>query len=197
MHAFITSRLDYCNSLFCGLPNRLISKLQRVQNAILLREQCKYSFRMIARKSGMSKSSAYRLYRAQLEEINYRQVGTAVDNVPRKRGPSPRLNDIEKRAILRTVKNLQKTHCNFTVIQLVAEAGIGPNVAHRRTFSRYLNCWGYHFLQSPKKGLLSDKDKDLRLKHARAVRGILKDSPDFFYATYRFLFGWHIICSLI
>ena len=114
----------------------------------------------------MSKSSAHRFYRAQLEEISYRQVGTAVDNVPRKRGPSPR------RAILQTIKNLQKIHCNFTVMQLVAEAGIDPNVAHRRTFSRYLNCWGYHFLQSRKKGLLSDKDKDLRLKHARAVRGI-------------------------
>lgn len=66
-------------------------------------------------------------------------------------------------------------------MQLVAEAGFDPNVAHRRqTFSTYLNCWGYHFLQSRKKGLLSDKDKDLRLKHARVKKGILKDSPDFF-----------------
>ena len=120
----------------------------------------------------MSKSSAQCFYRAQLEEISYRHVATAVDNVPCKIGPFPRLNDRYRRAILRTIKNLQKTHCNFTVMQLVAEAGIDPNVAHRQTFSRYLNCWGYHFLQSRKKGLLSDKDKDLRLKHARAVRGI-------------------------
>ena len=100
---------------------------------VLLRKKCTYSFQMIARKSAMTKSSAHHFYRAQLEEITYKQIGTAVDNVPRKGGLSPRLNDRDKCAILRTIKNLQKTHCNFTVMQFAAEAGIDPNVAHRRT----------------------------------------------------------------
>ena len=33
VHAFITSKLDYCNALLCGLTSLLTKKLQRIQNA--------------------------------------------------------------------------------------------------------------------------------------------------------------------
>ena len=33
IHAFITSHIDYCNSLLYGIPSYLLNKLQRVQNS--------------------------------------------------------------------------------------------------------------------------------------------------------------------
>ncbi len=33
IHAFITSKLDYCNSLYLGFPNSTVNHLQMVQNA--------------------------------------------------------------------------------------------------------------------------------------------------------------------
>ena len=36
VHAFVSSKLDYCNSLLYGLPNYQEKKLQHVQNAAAL-----------------------------------------------------------------------------------------------------------------------------------------------------------------
>lgn len=33
VHAFVTSRIDFCNSLLYGMPNTLINKVQRIQNS--------------------------------------------------------------------------------------------------------------------------------------------------------------------
>ena len=42
VHAFVTSRLDYCNGILHGLPDFFLNKLQRVQNAcarLIFKEQ--------------------------------------------------------------------------------------------------------------------------------------------------------------
>ena len=42
VYAFVISRLDYCNSLYAGLPNKTIICLQRVQNAAAQLILCRY-----------------------------------------------------------------------------------------------------------------------------------------------------------
>ncbi len=42
IHAFMTSRLDYCNALLGGCSARLINKVQMVQNAAVLTRTSKY-----------------------------------------------------------------------------------------------------------------------------------------------------------
>ena len=34
VHAFISSKIDYCNGLFYGLPDTQVMKLQRIQNGM-------------------------------------------------------------------------------------------------------------------------------------------------------------------
>jgi len=36
VHAFVTSRVDYCNALYAGAPKTVTDKLQRVLNAVAL-----------------------------------------------------------------------------------------------------------------------------------------------------------------
>ena len=80
--------------------------------------------------------------------------------------------------MIRSIKKLRRKNVNFTIKQLAEAAGIN-HLASRRTFSRYLNEQGYKFLQTRKKGLLSDKDRRKRLQYARKMKRQLKEHPDF------------------
>ena len=44
VHALITSKLDYCNGLLFGMPDSLIARLQRVQNACARLVYCQPKF---------------------------------------------------------------------------------------------------------------------------------------------------------
>ena len=52
VHSFVTSRLDYCNCLYAGVPYYLLERLQKIQNKtarLVLRKGCKHDSREFLR----------------------------------------------------------------------------------------------------------------------------------------------------
>ena len=139
---------------------------------VFLRTERNASFREIALKCGISKSSAQRLCtniscprkeRAQVQ----------------KKGRPRKVCERDMRVIIRTLKRLRETNVNFTVKQLVHESGVDFTGASERTFSRRLNEKGYKFLVARKKGLVTYKDCMARLSYARKMKRVHGSNPDF------------------
>ena len=82
-------------------------------------------------------------------------------------GRPQKLSKRYRRRLLRLVYTLRDQDPNWTVKRLMSRADITG--VSRRTVSRFLNKQGFYYLQARKKGLLSSKDKDKRVKFARAV----------------------------
>ena len=135
------------------------------------REYSRLSYRKIAAKCGISKSTAHRV------------CGTKKSTVSacvRKKGRPKCLNEREQRLLLRVLKYYRKKYVNFSVKDLMVECGFDSNRVHPRTISRYLNRNGFYMRQARKKELLNDKDKRLRLSYAREMKRVLREHPDYY-----------------
>ena len=140
---------------------------------LYLRNECSTSYRDIAKKCLISKSSVERIYKESLRDQKLPTKRTKVGR-PRK------VNERSVRRLIRCLKQSRKKNINVTVKALVEESGLTLKMASRRTFSRRLNEEGYGFLQARKKGLLNDKDRKLRMKYARRIkRNCLLPNPNF------------------
>ena len=140
---------------------------------VYLRKECHASFRQIARQCGMSKSSAQRL----CQDIS---LPRGHQNAVGKRTGRPRkVDERNVRSMIRNLKQLRAKNVNFTVKQLVEESGLNFTGACQRTFSRRLNEKGYYFLQSRKKGLLTEKDKKARLAYARRMKRLQAEDCEY------------------
>lgn len=140
--------------------------------ALFLRTENGDSYRDIADKCRISKSSAERIVREFQGSTNRSEGG--------KIGRPRKLTERNVRLMLRTLKEQRSKGKNVTVKSLVQESGLTLKMASRRTFSRVLNEHGFHHLQARKKGLVSDKDRKKRMKFARSMKSWLKSKPNFF-----------------
>ena len=87
-----------------------------------------------------------------------------------KRGPKFKLSERQQRLLIRAIKVLRNREGNFTCKRLMQEAGIKQEKVSERTVCRYLNANGYFYLQSKKKGLMTEKDMQNRVKFAKKMR---------------------------
>jgi len=94
------------------------------------------------------------------------------DKRKQNKGRPRKLTDRDRRSLLRQVPILRETVGSFTTPRLRVAAGIAPNVCDE-TVRRVLRDAGYRYYHSRKKGLLTKKDLQLRLRFARRIKRLL------------------------
>lgn len=110
-----------------------------------------------------SRASMYRHAKRDITEED--PVDRRISNTGR---PS-KLSQRDKRKIIQTFKRLRRTEGSFTAVRIREEAGLVGRVCVR-TIRRVLNSFGYRYLRSRKKGLMTIKDKMKRVKFCRKIK---------------------------
>ena len=105
------------------------------------------------------------VYNHAEKPINGKAVADKRKNNPGRRS---KLSQQDIRKINRTIRTLRKSEGSFTSQRVQEESGI-LHVSNR-TIRRTLNTAGYHYLQSRKKGLLTENDLRTRMQFCRKVR---------------------------
>ena len=90
-------------------------------------------------------------------------------------GRPKKLIERDRRSLLQNIPKLRKTTCSFTIKRLSHAAGTANKVSHQ-TVGRLLHREGYRYFYSRKKGFLTEKDLQRRLKFAHKVRRLLPES---------------------
>jgi len=128
--------------------------------------------RMLHQENGVTKAELNRRYPQYATRSIYRHASKQIEEGPivRKKssGRPKKLSARDERLVISTLKRLRKEVAGFTAKRIQEEA----NLTHvsTRTIHRVLHRHGYKYLQSRKKGLVSAKDKRLRLAFARNAK---------------------------
>ena len=106
----------------------------------------------------VSRATIYRIWATDVKEL--RQKGKST-------GRPSKLDDRATRNVLRQIPKMRQVNYNWSIGELMQAAGVEQ--VHRCTVNRRLNKNGFRHLQMRKKGILSAKDKKLRLRFARSM----------------------------
>ena len=133
-----------------------------------LRHQQGLSYRQIAKKVKISKSSAERIAKTP---IQHSSNSKAKGNKDGKRGGRPKvLSARDERHLQRELRKLQESGGTFYINDVMKNAGITTDDASVRSVSRYFNTQKYGFFVTRKKGLLSESDLRQRVAFAKKIR---------------------------
>ena len=130
--------------------------------ALLLRRELNYSYRELALKTNMSKTSVQRVVKEGFATIKKKKLKSY-------QGPRKALTKRDERKLKRAIMQLRERSPNFTVMEVVQRSGISPTIVTYRTFLRFVKRLGYGFFHSRKKGVLTNKDLKIRRKLARSM----------------------------
>ena len=131
------------------------------------------SIKALQRETNVSKTHIYRLWREPVGERSTRKFSRkGIGGRPKK------LSEYDGRRLLRLVKKLRAEEPNWTVKRLMERADVTDISV--RSIRRFLNKNEFHYLQARKKGLLTDKDRKLRVAFAKKM---LKDQPTDFWCN--------------
>jgi len=139
---------------------------------LLYQEQNKTIANITEKFPQYSRATIYRHAVRPLNDLN-------VDRRRQNPGRPRRVSIQDERQIVRHVERLRNDLGSFTVKKLRLEAGVTHVSIH--TVRRVLKKNKYHYLQSRKKGLLTPKDRLLRLRFAKTT---IKEKPRNFWTDH-------------
>ena len=125
--------------------------------------------RDIAKETGLSLASVYRIRKMNIQGLKSKPRNAGGPGRPKK------LSNQTLRRLARGILSLREENPNFCSGSVCSLLGIDRSVCSNRTVRRRMNDLGYWYRQARKKGVLTNKDLQQRLKFAKNTAKVPAD----------------------
>ena len=125
--------------------------------------------RDIAKETGLSLASVYRIRKMNIQGLKSKPRNAGGPGRPKK------LSNQTLRRLARGILSLREENPNFCSGSVCSLLGIDRSVCSNRTVRRRMNDLGYWYRQARKKGVLTKKDLQQRLKFAKNTAKVPAD----------------------